>query len=519
MEVFGCGFNGFGQLLPEVSKRCLLSPVKIFPDCRKLPRKSASHASEHVEEPRSSRCASDNFRTLASSWSAVYIINDSNIWLQGFSIGQKSAFQILKTSNEMQLPPVMDMDSAGEKLYYTTIEGECIEVDIGTGQEMKVRGNETTAKTNFLKVASGDLSKVAITGEFSAGLISSENGNRVFRPFDIAVKFSQVCCGQEHVILLSEIHQVYSFGLGSRGQLGHGTTDGESQPRLLEALGCVPVESIGAGGWHSAAVSTIGDLYIWGWNESGQLGFSMQRKSQCTSGGVYQDAITGTCESHPGQEKMHPGMKRAFQQDTGQERTTKKKVPSLSSSETCQESTQSPEQENNFPTEDTEREQRLRASQLHQAAGTSLEDAQHQEQPSNLHSVQQRSIQRGEAGKTETLTREAAGHKYSTVGSSCLGSEHCGRRDDVVLFQPLPRILDLPDRKEVSKVSCGSRHTAAISDGCLYTWGWGQYGQLGLGNTQTRDTPTKVKCFREDRQVVDVSCGGWNTLIVIASRQ
>ncbi|NXY52361.1 RCCD1 protein, partial [Ceuthmochares aereus] len=43
--------------------------------------------------------------------------------------------------------------------------------------------------------------------------------------------------------------------LHSHGQLGHGTLESESQPRLVEALAGVPMQAVAAGGWHSASVS------------------------------------------------------------------------------------------------------------------------------------------------------------------------------------------------------------------------------------------------------------------------
>lgn len=42
---------------------------------------------------------------------------------------------------------------------------------------------------------------------------------------------------------------------------------------MVEALDGVKIVSVAAGGWHSMAVADTGDLYVWGWNESGQLGF------------------------------------------------------------------------------------------------------------------------------------------------------------------------------------------------------------------------------------------------------
>ena len=41
----------------------------------------------------------------------------------------------------------------------------------------------------------------------------------------------QVVCGKEHCMLLTEHGQVYSWGGGSRGQLGHGTLNSEDSPR------------------------------------------------------------------------------------------------------------------------------------------------------------------------------------------------------------------------------------------------------------------------------------------------
>ncbi|PRD27335.1 UNVERIFIED_CONTAM: RCC1 domain-containing protein 1 [Trichonephila clavipes] len=58
----------------------------------------------------------------------------------------------------------------------------------------------------------------------------------------------------------------------SRGQLGHGSIENQENPMLIEALEGLEIKAISAGGWHSAAISSYGDLYMWGWNESGQLG-------------------------------------------------------------------------------------------------------------------------------------------------------------------------------------------------------------------------------------------------------
>jgi alpha-tubulin suppressor-like RCC1 family protein len=42
-------------------------------------------------------------------------------------------------------------------------------------------------------------------------------------------------------------------------------------------------------------------------------------------------------------------------------------------------------------------------------------------------------------------------------------------------------------------IAAGAEHTAAVTeDGDLYGWGWGRYGNLGLGDRNDRLFPEKV---------------------------
>ncbi len=51
----------------------------------------------------------------------------------------------------------------------------------------------------------------------------------------------------------------------------------------------------------------------------------------------------------------------------------------------------------------------------------------------------------------------------AVVNTSCSQSGDQDGDEESVLFHLLPKILDLPEGKSVSKVSCGSRHTAAVT--------------------------------------------------------
>uniref|UniRef100_A0A8C4XQX0 RCC1 domain-containing protein 1 n=1 Tax=Falco tinnunculus TaxID=100819 RepID=A0A8C4XQX0_FALTI len=175
-----------------------------------------------------------------------------------------------------------------------------------------------------------------------------------------------------------------AVGYERHGQLGHGTLESVKEPRLVEALAGVPMQTVAAGGWHSASVSEAGDLYMWGWNESGQLALPSK----------------GLAEE------------RAQDEDTG-------------------------------------------------------------------------------AG-------EGAGTAFISI-------------------QAFPALLDLPQDLEVSKVSCGSRHTAVITRGGeLYTWGWGKYGQLGHRDNASSDQPRRVEhLVAEGLQAEEVVCGLWTTYVCV----
>ena len=56
-----------------------------------------------------------------------------------------------------------------------------------------------------------------------------------------------------------------------------------------------------------------------------------------------------------------------------------------------------------------------------------------------------------------------------------------------------PKLVEALKAKRVRDVSCGSSHSAAItSNGELYTWGLGEYGRLGHGDTTTQTRPKQV---------------------------
>ena len=61
--------------------------------------------------------------------------------------------------------------------------------------------------------------------------------------------------------------------------------------------------------------------------------------------------------------------------------------------------------------------------------------------------------------------------------------------------------------KQVIHIGCGASYSAAVTvTGELFTWGKGNYGRLGHGNTEDQNVPMLVTALKGER-VVDVACG------------
>ena len=81
----------------------------------------------------------------------------------------------------------------------------------------------------------------------------------------------------------------------------------------------------------------------------------------------------------------------------------------------------------------------------------------------------------------------------------------------------VPQRASVAPCTSVSAVSCGARHTACVtSRGALVVWGWNAYGQLGMGDREMREAPTRVAAparAGEKARAVAVACGRWHTVV------
>ncbi|XP_026529252.1 E3 ubiquitin-protein ligase MYCBP2 isoform X6 [Notechis scutatus] len=89
--------------------------------------------------------------------------------------------------------------------------------------------------------------------------------------FDCDLRAIQVSCGFHHSVVLMENGDVYTFGYGQHGQLGHGDVNSRGCPTLVQALPG-PSTQVSAGSNHTAVLLMDGQVFTFGSFSKGQLG-------------------------------------------------------------------------------------------------------------------------------------------------------------------------------------------------------------------------------------------------------
>ncbi|XP_053087661.1 alsin isoform X2 [Pangasianodon hypophthalmus] len=95
---------------------------------------------------------------------------------------------------------------------------------------------------------------------------------RVSRPRDRAVALTPAGVAESDARLPSLQTEVWSWGRGQEGQLGHGDVLPRLQPLCIKSLSGKEVVRVAAGALHSLALTAQSQVFSWGSNSFGQLG-------------------------------------------------------------------------------------------------------------------------------------------------------------------------------------------------------------------------------------------------------
>ncbi|KAG8366334.1 hypothetical protein BUALT_Bualt17G0069000 [Buddleja alternifolia] len=136
---------------------------------------------------------------------------------------------------------------------------------------------------------------------------------RVGGPIE-GLQVSFVSCGPWHTALLTSSGQLFTFGDGTFGALGHGDRSSTNIPREVEALKGLKTLRVACGAWHTASVvevtsepshrsdqSSTGKLFTWGDGDKGCLGHADNEPRlvpECVSSLVETDFSRVACGAH-----------------------------------------------------------------------------------------------------------------------------------------------------------------------------------------------------------------------------
>ena len=100
-----------------------------------------------------------------------------------------------------------------------------------------------------------------------------------------------------HTAVYTSAGELYTFGNGKYGRLGHGTETDEWLPRLVEGLPGEQVVAVAAGEEHTAVCTASGRVYTFGSGSCAKLGHGAAPE---TSENCYLDELTPKVLSRDG---------------------------------------------------------------------------------------------------------------------------------------------------------------------------------------------------------------------------
>ncbi|XP_064183185.1 retinitis pigmentosa GTPase regulator b [Anguilla rostrata] len=272
----------------------------------------------------------------------------------------------------------------------------------------------------------------------------------------------RISCGDEHTALITDNGKLYMFGSNNWGQLGLGTKTTVNKPTCVKALKSEKVKLAACGRNHTIVYTSQGNVYTTGGNSEGQLGL-------------------GDCE----------------------EKTSFHRVDFFSSHAPI----------------------RMLAAGSNTSAALT-EDGRLYMWGDNTEGqiglgAQAHAVTPQEVAVGRPVSWVSCGYYHSALVTADGDLYTFGERDNGKLGLP-PELLDkhrvpqmvpaIPDG--VLQVACGGGHTVALTEDDVYTFGLGQFGQLGHGTfTSESPLPRAVEHFRKGR-VKHAACGENHTAVI-----
>ena len=147
-------------------------------------------------------------------------------------------------------------------------------------RESRARRGVAAGSSHTVVVAGDGTLRACGTDPTRRGFLGQGPVFRVHRPARVpagGLRFISVATHSFHTLALTASGEVYSFGHGGCGQLGHGDQESSATPRRVDALAGAFVVAVSCGQQHSLALTDRGAPYAFGSGFGGKTGLGDQR--------------------------------------------------------------------------------------------------------------------------------------------------------------------------------------------------------------------------------------------------
>nr|XP_023679734.1 X-linked retinitis pigmentosa GTPase regulator-like isoform X1 [Paramormyrops kingsleyae]XP_023679735.1 X-linked retinitis pigmentosa GTPase regulator-like isoform X1 [Paramormyrops kingsleyae] len=333
-------------------------------------------------------------------------------------------------------------------------------------------------------------------------------------------KALKICCGDDHTALITGNGKLYMFGVNNWGQLGLGTKAAVNKPTCVKALKTEKVKLAACGRNHTLVYTSRGNLYVAGGNSEGQLGLgdckervSFERLPFFRGREAIKMLAAGcnTSAALTGEGKLFMwGDNREGQIGLGNEsRALKPRDVAVGRPVTWVSCGCC---HSAFVTVDGH------LYTFGECGGGRLGLPPKQWDSHRVPQVVQ--------GIPDRVTQVACGGGHTVALTErdiySFGMGQFGQlgHGTFVFQASLPRLVDHFQKGKVRQVVCGENHSAVITDsGLLYTFGDGRHGKLGLGEETYTNQFKPTLCPRFLKyHVQSVACGGYHMLVLARPR-
>lgn len=350
----------------------------------------------------------------------------------------------------------------------------------------------------------------------------------------LVLDVQNIACGSRHAVLITKRGEVFSWGEGSGGRLGHGVETDIANPKLVETLNGLSINSVACGEYHNCALTVSGDLYTWGdgTHKLGLLGHGNEvshwtpkkvtGQMEClyvlsvSCGPWHSAAITSLGQLFT----FGDGSFGALGHGDRSSSSVPREVETLKGFRTVRVSC-------GFWHTAAVVDVSFQSTSSETSSGGKLftwgngdegqlghGDKEPRLLPFCITALEEMSFCKVACGQSITVALTASGEVY-TMGRADYGQlgnpGHAGGLPTCVQGK-LKNIF-------IEDIACGSFHVAALSlTSEVYTWGRGKNGQLGHGDFNDRDIPTLVEGLR-NKQVKALACGNNFTAAICLHKQ